>query len=130
MNTSEPCPILTSSSPPCRKDRGQKLGGFRGPAGTAEDMARARKAHTEKSRGYAASLAPILSRLDTNGSMSLRALAAKLTAEDLPTQLARLYGPRRAGKGEGKAGGGGAWIGSGRNNRAASVSPVARSGPV
>ena len=63
----------------------KKLGGFRGRAGTAEDTAKARKAHTAKAAGHAASLAPIITRLDPDGSFSLRALAAKLTAEGLPT---------------------------------------------
>jgi hypothetical protein len=36
----------------------------RGRAGTAEDTAKARKAHTAKARGRAASLAPIITRLD------------------------------------------------------------------
>jgi hypothetical protein len=35
--------------------------------------------------GHDVSLAPIITRLDPNGSLSLRALAAKLTAEGLPT---------------------------------------------
>jgi hypothetical protein len=38
-----------------------------------------------QARGHAASLAPIITRLDPDGSLSLRALAAKLTAEGLPT---------------------------------------------
>jgi DNA invertase Pin-like site-specific DNA recombinase len=67
------------------KARGVALGGFRGRAGTAEDTAKARNAHTAKARGHAASLVPIITRLDPNGSLSLRALAAKLTAEGLPT---------------------------------------------
>jgi DNA invertase Pin-like site-specific DNA recombinase len=67
------------------KARGKKLGGFRGRAGTAEDAAKARKAHTAKALGHAESLAPIITRLDPDGSLSLRALAAKLTAEGLPT---------------------------------------------
>jgi len=67
------------------KARGAKLGGFRGRAGTAEDTARARKAHTAKARRHAESLAPIFTRLDPNGSLSLRALAARLTAEGLST---------------------------------------------
>jgi DNA invertase Pin-like site-specific DNA recombinase len=66
------------------KARGKKLGGFRGRAGTAEDTAKACKAHTAKARGHE-SLAPIITRLDHDGSLSLRALAAKLTAEGLPT---------------------------------------------
>ena len=65
--------------------RGKKLGGFRGRAGTAEDTAKARKAHTAKAASHAASLAPIIARLDPDGSLSLRALAARLTADGLPT---------------------------------------------
>jgi DNA invertase Pin-like site-specific DNA recombinase len=67
------------------KARGVKLGGFRGRAGTAEDTARAREAHTAKARAHAESLLPIISRLDPDGSLPLRALAARLTAEGLPT---------------------------------------------
>ena len=67
------------------RSRGVRLGGFRGRAGTAEDTARARKAHTAKAQAHAESLAPIFARLDPDGSLSLRALAAKLTAERLPT---------------------------------------------
>jgi DNA invertase Pin-like site-specific DNA recombinase len=65
------------------KARGVKLGGFRGRAGTAEDTAKTRKAHSAKAAEHAASLAPIITRLDPNGSLSLRALAARLTAEGL-----------------------------------------------
>jgi DNA invertase Pin-like site-specific DNA recombinase len=67
------------------KARGQKLGRFRGYIPTAEDSAKARKAQTAKARGHVESLAPIITRLDPDGSLSLRALAAKLTAEGLPT---------------------------------------------
>jgi hypothetical protein len=38
-----------------------------------------------KARGHAESLAPIIARLDPDGTLSLRALAKKLTAERLPT---------------------------------------------
>jgi hypothetical protein len=67
------------------KDRGVKLGGFRGRAATADDRARASAALTAKADEHAASLAPILARLDPEGSLSLRALKAKLTADGLPT---------------------------------------------
>jgi DNA invertase Pin-like site-specific DNA recombinase len=67
------------------KARGQKLGGFRGYVPTAEDGANGRKARSLKATGHAESLAPIITRLDPNSSLSLRALAAKLTAEGLPT---------------------------------------------
>jgi DNA invertase Pin-like site-specific DNA recombinase len=67
------------------KARGQKLGGFRGYVPTAEDGANGRKARSAKAASHAASLAPIIARLDPDGSLSLRELAAKLTAEGLPT---------------------------------------------
>jgi DNA invertase Pin-like site-specific DNA recombinase len=67
------------------KARGQKLGGFRGYVPTAKDGANGRKVRSLKAAGHAASLAPIIARLDPDGSLSLRALAAKLTAESLPT---------------------------------------------
>jgi DNA invertase Pin-like site-specific DNA recombinase len=67
------------------KARGQKLGGFRGYTPTAEDGANGRKARSTTARARAADLAPIVTRLDPDGSLSLRALAAKLTAEGLPT---------------------------------------------
>jgi DNA invertase Pin-like site-specific DNA recombinase len=67
------------------KARGVKLGGFRGRAGTSDDCARARKARTSRVRDHAASVAPIFARIDPACSLSLRAIAAKLTAEGLPT---------------------------------------------
>ena len=67
------------------KDRGTKLGGFRGRAATADDRARASAALTARAKDHAESLAPIITRLDPNGSLSLRALAAKLNGEGLPT---------------------------------------------
>src|ERR1700722_18377308 len=50
------------------KARGQKLGGFRGYIPTAQDGANGRKAHTANARGRAESLAPIIARLDPDGS--------------------------------------------------------------
>jgi DNA invertase Pin-like site-specific DNA recombinase len=67
------------------KARGQKLGGFRGYVPTVEDGANGRKARSLKAACHASSLAPIISRLDPAGSLSLRALAAALTSEGLPT---------------------------------------------
>jgi DNA invertase Pin-like site-specific DNA recombinase len=67
------------------KARGQKLGGFRGYTPTAEDGANGGKARSATARTRAADLAPIITRLGPDGSLSLRALAAKLTAEGLPT---------------------------------------------
>jgi DNA invertase Pin-like site-specific DNA recombinase len=67
------------------KARGVKLGGFRGRAGTSDDTARARKARSAKALDHASSLAPIIARLDPEGALSLRTLAARLNAEGLPT---------------------------------------------
>jgi hypothetical protein len=63
----------------------KKLGGFRGRAVTAEEAAKGRKARSAKAAGHASSFAPIIARLDPNGSLSLRALAAALIAEGVPT---------------------------------------------
>ncbi len=67
------------------KARGTKLGGFRGRAGTADDLVKARASRTEKAGKLAADLAPIVGRLDPDGSMSLRKLAAALNDEGLPS---------------------------------------------
>jgi hypothetical protein len=67
------------------KARGVALGGFRGRAGTSDDCANARRVRTSKAVGHAKSLVPIIARLVPTGSLSLHALAAKLTAEGLPT---------------------------------------------
>lgn len=67
------------------KARGVTLGGFRGRAGTAEDCASARAVRTSNAVAHASAVAPIIARLDPTGSLSLHALAAKLTAEGLPT---------------------------------------------
>lgn len=65
--------------------RGVKLGGFRGRTGTAEDMAVARAARSAEARRRAADFAPILARLDPEGTASLRGLAKALDAESVPT---------------------------------------------
>jgi hypothetical protein len=57
-----------------------------------------------QARGHAASLAPIIARLDPDGSLSLRSLAAKLTAEGLPTPAgAAVWTAAGAGRGAVKA---------------------------
>ena len=67
------------------KARGQKLGGFRGYVPTVEDGTKGRQARSQKAADHAGSLAPIIARLDPEGRLSHRALAAALTAEGLPT---------------------------------------------
>ncbi|MCJ2064402.1 recombinase family protein [Methylobacterium sp. J-088] len=71
------------------KARGQALGGFRGRAGTAEDTAKARAARGRNADAQAEALAPILSRIDPNGTASLRTVAAALAAENVPTPSGR-----------------------------------------
>ena len=67
------------------KARGQKLGGFRGYVPTVEDGAKGQMARSAKAADHAASLAPIIARIDPDGRLSLRGLAAALTAEGFPT---------------------------------------------
>jgi DNA invertase Pin-like site-specific DNA recombinase len=68
------------------KARGTKLGGFRrkGPT-TAADAARARAARTAKANEQARSIAPIIDRMDPEGSASLRTVARQLNDEGVPT---------------------------------------------
>jgi DNA invertase Pin-like site-specific DNA recombinase len=67
------------------KARGVKLGGFRGRAATVEDRALASRALVAKANARAQDLAPIIARLDPDGSLSLNELARRLNAEGLPT---------------------------------------------
>ncbi|MCJ2144411.1 MULTISPECIES: recombinase family protein [unclassified Methylobacterium] len=67
------------------KARGQKLGGFRGRAGTAADTAKARAVRGRNANAQAEALAPILIRLDPTGAASLRAVAVLLECEGVPT---------------------------------------------
>jgi hypothetical protein len=72
------------------KARGEKkLGGFRGRAGTPSDLAKARAARTQGAYQRASDIAPVMARLDPDGSASLRQLAAMLTEEGVPTATGR-----------------------------------------
>lgn len=71
------------------KTRGVKLGGFRGRAGTAKETAAARLARSQRADQHAASIADTIARLDPDGADSLRALAAKLTADGVQTATGR-----------------------------------------
>jgi DNA invertase Pin-like site-specific DNA recombinase len=71
------------------KARGKKLGGFRGRAGTAADLTKARAARSSAADAQADALAPILARIDPAGASSLRAVAALLAAEGVPTPSGR-----------------------------------------
>lgn len=62
-----------------------KLGGSRGYTANAEDIAKAREARQELARDRAQAVAPILVRIDPEGRLSLRAVAAALEAEGVPT---------------------------------------------
>lgn len=67
------------------KARGTKLGGFRGHAGTTEEIAAARAAKSRVADSRAMNLAPILARIDPDGTRSLRGVAEQLNSEDIPT---------------------------------------------
>lgn len=71
------------------KARGVKLGGFRGRAGTAADTAKARAARSRVAVDRARTLLPMLTRIDPDGTASLRQVAARLTAEGVPTSGGR-----------------------------------------
>jgi DNA invertase Pin-like site-specific DNA recombinase len=62
------------------KARGAVLGGFRGRAGTAADLAKARAVRTSRAIQRAIDLAPTIQSLRSNGAGSLRAIAAGLNA--------------------------------------------------
>ena len=67
------------------KARGVKLGGFRGYVPTADDNAAAGRAKAAKANAKAADLKPIFDRIGSDGSLSLRQMAAMLTVEGIPT---------------------------------------------
>ena len=71
------------------KARGVKLGGFRGRVGTASDLVKARAASTAKAVQHAGALAPIIARIDPARTLSLRAIAAALNNEGVPTPTGR-----------------------------------------
>ena len=71
------------------KERGTKLGGFRGRAGTADDTAKARAVRSRKALEHAEALRPILSGIDPDGNCSLRAIADSLNEAEVPTASGR-----------------------------------------
>lgn len=81
--------VRTKAALAAAKARGQRLGGFRGRAGTADDTARARTARSRQADEHAAALEPILLRIDPAGTASLRMVAAALAAEHIPTPSGR-----------------------------------------
>lgn len=66
------------------KARGRKLGGFRGHTASAADAALARVAKSQKADARAADLAPILARIDPNGTAPLADVARCLSEENIP----------------------------------------------
>ena len=71
------------------KERGVKLGGFRGRAGTEKDTQKARSVRTLKATEHAMAMQPLLDRIDPDGSLSLRQLAGALNEEKVPTASGR-----------------------------------------
>jgi DNA invertase Pin-like site-specific DNA recombinase len=62
------------------RDRGVKLGGFKGRAGTREDCQRATAERSRRADDRALDLRQVLAEVDPAGALSLRALAAALEA--------------------------------------------------
>jgi len=60
------------------KARGARLGGFRGRAGTCNDLARARAARTDKAVRRASDLRTTILEIQSNGAQSLGAVASGL----------------------------------------------------
>ena len=83
------------------KARGTKLGGYHGYNGSATDLEKAREARTAKANNKARDYQLLFDRLNPDGSVSLKAIARKLNAENVPTpsgkgqwqhvQVARVY---------------------------------------
>lgn len=71
------------------KQRGTKLGGFRGRAGNARDTALARSARKLSADGRAWDINQVIKALDPAGSMSLRTVARALSARGIPTPRGR-----------------------------------------
>ena len=67
------------------KQRGQKLGGDRGVVPTAKSSALARKALEAQADARAADIAPLVKQLQEAGKTSLRAIAAGLNEQRIPT---------------------------------------------
>ena len=83
------------------KARGTKLGGYHGYNGSATVLEKAREARTAKANNKARDYQLLFDRLNPDGSVSLKAMARKLNAENVPTpsgkgqwqhvQVARVY---------------------------------------
>jgi DNA invertase Pin-like site-specific DNA recombinase len=67
------------------KKRGVKLGGWRGVAPTAKMVARSTAVLQARADGRAADIAPTIKSLQAGGATSLRAIAAGLNAQGIPT---------------------------------------------
>jgi DNA invertase Pin-like site-specific DNA recombinase len=67
------------------KKRGKKLGGDRGVLPTAKSSAAARKARQALADARAADIAPLVKQLQEAGKTSLRAIAAGLNEQRIPT---------------------------------------------
>ena len=67
------------------KARCTKLGGYHGYNGSATDLEKAREARTAKANNKARDYQLLFDRLNPDGSVSLKAMARKLNAENVPT---------------------------------------------
>jgi DNA invertase Pin-like site-specific DNA recombinase len=65
------------------KARGQRLGGFRGRAGTAADCAKARQAKSLAADARAADLVAVIKDIRAEGASSLRSIAKELNGRGI-----------------------------------------------
>lgn len=73
------------------KARGAVLGGFRGRAGTCTDLKKARASRTAKAKQRAIDLAPTIEQLQSEGALSLRAIAAGLNSRRIAAPRGGLW---------------------------------------
>lgn len=73
------------------KARGTALGGFRGRAGTCTDLKKARASRAAKVEQRAIDLAPTIEELQSEGALSLRAIAAGLNSRRITAARGGLW---------------------------------------
>jgi len=75
----------TSAALAAAKRRGKKLGGNHGTIPTARMRKRSAATRRERAAARAADLAPTIAELQAAGATTLRAIAAGLNEQDIPT---------------------------------------------